>query len=192
MTRRMYNWTLAMAEHPRALWAFAFIAFIESSFFPIPPDILLIPLILAMPSRAFSIAFIAVTASVAGGIFGYFIGAFAFEAVGQPILSALGKIDSIAKFNETFNNYGLWAVIVAGVTPFPFKVITIMSGWSGFSFSIFVISAVVARSIRFFAVATLLYFFGAPIREFIEQRLGLLFTLIIVLLLGGIFAISFV
>ena len=192
MIKRMYDWTLSMSGHPRSLWVLAFVAFIESSFFPIPPDLLLIPLILAAPARAFGIALIAVVASVAGGVFGYFIGAFAFEAIGQPILASLGKIDYISGFNQKFNEYGLWAVLIAGVTPFPFKVITIMSGWTSMPFGVFVFSSLVARSLRFFAVATLLYYFGAPIRNFIEKRLGLVFTVFIFVLIAGFFMIRII
>ena len=192
MIKRMYDWTLSMSGHPRSLWVLAFVAFIESSFFPIPPDLLLIPLILAAPTRAFGIALIAVVASVAGGVFGYFIGAFAFEAVGQPILASLGKIDYISGFNQKFNEYGLWAVLIAGVTPFPFKVITIMSGWTSMPFGVFLFSSLVARSLRFFAVATLLYYFGAPIRNFIEKRLGLVFTVFIFVLIAGFFMIRII
>ena len=189
MIKRMYEWTLSMSAHPRSLWVLAFVAFVESSFFPIPPDLLLIPLILAAPTRAFRIALIAVLASVAGGVFGYFIGAFAFEAIGQPILASLGKLDYVAGFNQKFNEYGLWAVLIAGVTPFPFKVITIMSGWTSMPFGVFVFSSLVARSLRFFAVATLLYYFGAPIRNFVEKRLGLVFTVFIFVLIAGFFMI---
>lgn len=192
MIKRMYDWTLSMSGHPRSLWVLAFVAFIESSFFPIPPDLLLIPLILAAPTRAFGIALIAVVASVAGGVFGYFLGAFAFEAIGQPILASLGKIDYISGFNQKFNEYGLWAVLIAGVTPFPFKVITIMSGWTSMPFGVFLFSSLVARSLRFFAVATLLYYFGAPIRNFIEKRLGLVFTVFIFVLIAGFFMIRII
>lgn len=192
MIKRMYDWTLSMSGHPRSLWVLAFVAFIESSFFPIPPDLLLIPLILAAPTRAFGIALIAVVASVAGGVFGYFIGAFAFESIGQPILASLGKIDYISGFNQKFNEYGLWAVLIAGVTPFPFKVITIMSGWTSMPFGVFLFSSLVARSLRFFAVATLLYYFGAPIRNFIEKRLGLVFTVFIFVLIAGFFMIRII
>lgn len=192
MIKRMYDWTLSMSGHPRSLWVLAFVAFIESSFFPIPPDLLLIPLILAAPTRAFGIALIAVVASVTGGVFGYFIGAFAFEAIGQPILASLGKIDYISGFNQKFNEYGLWAVLIAGVTPFPFKVITIMSGWTSMPFGVFLFSSLVARSLRFFAVATLLYYFGAPIRNFIEKRLGLVFTVFIFVLIAGFFMIRII
>lgn len=192
MIKRMYDWTLSMAGHPRALWVLAFVAFIESSFFPIPPDLLLIPLILAAPTRAFWIASISVVASVAGGAFGYIIGAFAFETLGQPILTSLSNAESVAEFNDKFNSYGLWAVLVAGLTPFPFKVITIMSGWTGMPFGVFIVSAIAARALRFFAVAALLYYFGTPIRDFIERRLGLVFTLLVIVLIAGFFAFRFI
>ena len=191
MIHRLYTWTLSLAEHPRALWALAIVAFIESSFFPIPPDIMLIPMILAARSQAFRIALVAVVASVAGGLFGYAIGAFAFESIGQPILASLGKESSMAAFNDKFNAYGTWAVLIAGVTPFPFKVITIMSGWTGMALVPFVLSALVARALRFFAVALLLYYFGPPIRRFIERHLGLVFTAFVLILGAGFFAVRY-
>jgi membrane protein YqaA with SNARE-associated domain len=190
MLRRLYDWTLSLADHPRALWALALVSFAESSFFPIPPDLLMIPMIVAAPHRAWLIAFVTLVASVLGGLLGYAIGAFAFESVGQPILAALGKGDAMAEFNTRFNDVGFWAVLAAGVTPFPFKVITIMSGWTAMPLGIFVATSILARGLRFFVVAWLLWQFGAPIRGFIEQRLGLAFTLFIVLLLGGFMAVS--
>ena len=178
-----------MAAHPRALWVLALVAFVESSVFPIPPDVLMIPLILAQPNRAFLIAGVAMVASVAGGLLGYAIGAFAFESIGQPILEALGKGDAVAEFNTRFNDFGFWAVLVAGLTPFPYKVITIMSGWTGMPIVTFVATSILARGLRFFIVAALLWKFGAPIRDFIERRLGLVFTVFMVLLIGGFLAL---
>lgn len=185
MIRRLYDWTLRMADGRHALWALAFVSFIESSVFPIPPDVLMIPMILARPGRAWLIATVALVASVLGGLLGYAIGAFAFEQIGRPILESLGKADAMADFNQRFNNVGFWAVLMAGVTPFPFKVITIMSGWTSMSLVTFLVTSVIARGLRFFVVAWLLWKFGAPIRTFIERRLGLLFTLFIILLIGG-------
>ena len=192
MIRRLYDWTLGLAGHRHALWALAVVAFIESSFFPIPPDVLMIPMILARPNRAFLIAAIALVASVLGGLFGYAIGAFAFETLGQPILAALGKADSMAEFSQRFNDFGFWAVLTAGVTPFPFKVITIMSGWTGMPLMTFVLTSILARGLRFFIVAALLWRFGAPIRDFIEKRLGLMFTLFVILLIGGVFMVRYI
>lgn len=185
MLRRLYDRTLAYAEHRRALWALALVAFLESSVFPIPPDALMIPMILARPSRAWVVAGVALAASVLGGLLGYAIGALAWDSLGRPILEAMGKAQAMEAFNATFNEYGFWAVLVAGVTPFPYKVITIMSGWTGMPVGVFVATSVLARSIRFFAVAALLRRFGAPIRGFIEGRLGVVFTVFVLLLIGG-------
>ncbi len=189
MIRRLYDWTLSLAEHPHALWVLALVAFIESSVFPIPPDIIMIPMILARPSRAFLIAGIALIASVLGGMLGYAIGALAFEALGQPILSALGKADAMAEFSTRFNDFGFWAVLMGGVTPFPYKVVTIMSGWTAMPLGTFILTSILARGLRFFIVAALLWRFGMPIRDFIERRLGLMFTVAIALLFGGFFAV---
>ncbi|WP_390914491.1 VTT domain-containing protein [Pseudosulfitobacter sp. SM2401] len=191
MLQRLYNWTLGMAEHPRALWVLAFVAFIESSVFPIPPDVIMIPMIIARPNRAFVIAGVALVASVLGGLLGYAIGALAYDTIGQPILAALGKGDAMADFNTRFNDLGFWAVLTAGVTPFPYKVITIMSGWTGMPLGTFIATSILARAVRFFIVAALLRTFGAPIRDFIERRLGLMFTLLVVLLIGGFAAVKF-
>lgn len=192
MLKRLYDWTMSLSAHPHALWALAIVSFVESSFFPIPPDILMIPMILARPSKAFLIAFIAMVSSVAGGLFGYMIGAFFFEAIGQPMLEALGKADRALEFNERFNDMGFWPVLIAGLTPFPYKVITIMSGWAGMPLGTFIITSIVARGMRFFIVAWLLWKFGAPVRDFIEKRLGLAFTIFVLLLLGGFAAIKLI
>ena len=185
MLRRLYNWTISLARSPYALWALAAVAFVESSFFPIPPEVIMIPMIIAAPRRAFLIAGIAMVASVLGGLFGYYIGAVLFETVGQPIFDFYGKSDAVAAFSDQFNTYGAWAVLVAGVSPFPFKVITIMSGVTGLSLTVFIISAIIARTLRYFIIAALLWKFGEPIRDFIERRLGLMFIVFCVLLFGG-------
>jgi membrane protein YqaA with SNARE-associated domain len=191
MLRGLYDWTISLAAGKHALWALAIVAFVESSFFPIPPDVLMIPMIIATPRRAFLIAGVAMVASVLGGILGYAIGAFAFEQIGQPILESLGKADSMAQFNERFNDFGFWAVLVAGLTPFPYKVITIMSGWTGMPFWTFMITSIIARGGRFFIVAYLLWKYGEPIRHFIEKRLGLVLLVFVVLLFGGLYLVKF-
>ena len=191
MLRGLYDRTMRLAEGPRAMWALAVVAFVESSVFPIPPDALMIPMVIARPRRAWAIAAVATAASVAGGMAGYAIGAFAFETLGQPILQALGKADAMAAFNDRFNGVGFWAVLTAGVTPFPYKVITIMSGWTGMPLLTFVVTSIIARALRFFVVAGLLRAFGPPIREFIERRLALAFTAFVVLLAGGFVAVGY-
>ncbi|OUS20930.1 cytochrome B [Litorivita pollutaquae] len=191
MIRRLYDWTLTMADHRHALWVLAFVAFIESSVFPIPPDVIMIPMILAAPHRAWIIAGVALVASVLGGVLGYAIGAFAYDSIGQPILAAMGKAEAMEAFNTRFNDVGFWAVLAAGVTPFPYKVITIMSGWTAMPFATFMATSVLARGMRFFIVAALLYKFGAPIRDFIEKRLGMMFTLFMAALIGGFYVLKF-
>ena len=191
MLRSLYDWTLSLAAHPRALWALAFVAFVESSFFPIPPDALMIPMIIAAPRRAYIIAAVATIASVLGGLLGYAIGALAYEQIGQPILASLGKADAMIEFNQRFADLSFWPVLIAGLTPFPYKVITIMSGWTGLPLTTFIITSIIARAGRFFLVAGLLYYFGAPIRDFIEKRLGLMTVIFVVLLIGGFMAVRY-
>ena len=188
--RGLYDWTIALGRTPYALWALAAVAFVESSFFPIPPDLLLIPMIIAAPHRAWLIAGVATVASVVGGLFGYFIGAVLFDSVGAAIFDFYGKGDAVAEFNARFNEYGAWAVLIAGMTPFPYKVITIMSGWTGMPLGVFIGTSILARGLRFFIVAGLLWKYGAPMRDFIERRLGLMFTLAVVLLFGGFAAVK--
>lgn len=191
MLRKLYDMTLSWADHRYAIWILAVVAFVESSFFPIPPDILMIPMILARPSRAWLIASVALLASVLGGMLGYAIGALAYEQIGEPILQSLGKADSMAEFSQRFNDFGFWAVLTAGVTPFPYKVITIMSGWTGMPLATFIVTSIFARALRFYLVAFLLWRFGAPIKDFIEKRLPLMFTLFVLLLIGGFYAVRF-
>lgn len=190
MLRALYDWTMAQATHPRALWILAFVAFVESSVFPIPPDVLMIPMILARPKQAWLIALVALVASVAGGLLGYAIGAFAFDQIGAPMLAAMGKGAAMEAFNTRFNDFGFWPVLIAGITPFPYKVITIMSGWTGLPLGTFIVTSIIARGVRFFLIAALLYRFGAPVRDFIEKRLGLVFIVFVVLLLGGFYLVK--
>jgi membrane protein YqaA with SNARE-associated domain len=191
MLRRIYNRTMALADHPYALWWLALVAFVESSVFPIPPDVMIIPMVLARPDRAWRIALVATVASVAGGLLGYGIGALFYDTMGRPMLEALGKADSMDAFNAQFNDYSFLAVLTAGLTPFPYKVITIMSGWTGMPILTFLATSILARSLRFFIVAGLLRAFGAPIKTFIEERLGLVFTAFIVLLVGSFFLLRY-
>ena len=190
MLRGLYDWTMRLAEGRHALWALAAVAFVESSVFPIPPDVLMIPMVIARPSRAWLIAGVATAASVLGGLAGYAIGMFAYDSVGAPVLEALGKGDAMAAFNERFNGVGFWAVLAAGVTPFPYKVITIMSGWTAMPLATFLVTSLIARALRFFVVAGLLRAFGPPIREFVERRLALAFTAFVLVLFGGFAAVS--
>ena len=185
MLRALYDWTMNLAASRNAVGALAAVSFVESSIFPIPPDTLLIPMVLANRAKAWWYAGLCTLTSVIGGLAGYAIGLFLFEAVAEPLLNFYGYTDKFEQFRGTFNDWGAWAVLIAGVTPFPFKVITIASGATKLSLPIFIVASIIARSIRFFAVAGLLYVFGPPIRTFIEKRLGLVFTVSLGVLIGG-------
>ena len=185
MLRRLYDWTMGLASHRHAMWALFAVAFIESSFFPIPPDVLIIPMVLAAPTRWWRIAAVATAGSVLGGLFGYWIGAAMMDTWGHGILAFYGKEAAFADISARFDEWGGWAVLIAGVTPFPYKVITIFSGAVNLSLPVFIGVSILARALRFFVVAWLLWRYGAPIRDFIEKRLGLLFTLFVIALIGG-------
>jgi membrane protein YqaA with SNARE-associated domain len=181
----LYRWTMTQARSRHALWLLAAVAFIESSVFPIPPDALLIPMVLAAPNRAFRIALVCTVASVVGGLLGYAIGALLFEAVGRPVLELYGYLDQFAEFQARYNEWGAWIVFGAGLTPFPYKVITIASGVTHLDLATFVVASVLARGIRFFFVAGLLWWFGAPIERFVERNLAWLTVAFFGLLFGG-------
>jgi membrane protein YqaA with SNARE-associated domain len=181
---------MAQAATPYALWMLALIAFVESSVFPIPPDVLLIPMVLAMRDRAWLIAGVCTIASVAGGFLGYAIGALLFEALGQPILAFYGYLDQFAEFRMRYNAWGAWIVFFAGLTPFPYKVITIASGVTGLDLVTFGIASVLARGLRFFMVAALLWYVGPPMKRFIEANLGWLTIAFFLLLFGGFVAVK--
>ncbi|MHA1548735.1 MAG: YqaA family protein [Alphaproteobacteria bacterium] len=192
MLRRLYDGTMALAAGRNAEKALAGVAFAESSFFPIPPDLLLIPMILAERLKAWRFASVATLSSVVGGLFGYLIGAVLFEQLATPILEFYGYSARFTEFAGLYNDWGVWIVLIAGLTPFPYKVITIASGATGLGLPVFIIASILARGGRFFIVAALLYWVGPPIRTFIEKRLGLVFAAFMVLLIGGFVAVKFV
>lgn len=185
MLRKLYDRTLAIAGHRHALPGLALISFLESSVFPIPPDVLLIPMVLARRARAWLIAAVCTAASVAGAVLGYVIGYFLFEQLGVPILAFYGYEDQFADFRDFYQEWGLWFVLAAGFTPFPFKVITIASGVLALNPAVFLIGSVASRGGRFFLVAGLLWYFGPPIRRYIENNLPFLTVLFFILLFGG-------
>ena len=187
----MYDWVFSLARHRRANWALAGISFAESSFFPIPPDVLLIPMVLARRHKWIFLALLCTLSSVAGAFLGYFIGAFLYESIGEPVLEFYGKADSFDRIADWYNRWGGWGVLFAAVTPFPYKVLTIFSGATGLNLVVFAVVSVIGRGLRFFLVAWLLYYFGEPVRLFIEKRLGLMFTLGVVLLIGGFVAVRY-
>lgn len=189
MLRGLYDWTMSLAAHPRALWALAVVSFMESSFFPIPPDVMLIPMVLAQRERAWRIAAVCTISSVLGGFFGYAIGYWVYEAVGRHVLEFYGYADRYRQFQEMFAEYGLWIILVKGLTPIPYKLITIASGAAQFDLWVFAIASLVTRGARFFLVAGLLWWIGQPIRAFIERRLTLLTTVFVIALVGGFVAV---
>ena len=190
MIKAVYNWTIKLSATRYALWALAIVAFAESSFFPIPPDLLLIPLIIAKPKNAYLIAFIAMIASVLGGGLGYYIGLKLYETVGIIIINFYHAQQLFLEFQAQFNKYGAAAVLFAGVTPFPYKIITISSGIAGMPIYQFFIFSIIARGARFFIIAILLRLYGEPIRNFIERHLNLLFIVFMVLLVLGFLLIK--
>ena len=192
MIKRLYNKTMSLAGHPQAIYFLAILSFIEASFFPIPPDVMLIPMVLMSPSRAWFFALIATIFSVLGGVFGYLIGTFSYEQFAEPILFSLGKEAEMLSFSNKYNQIGLWAVITAGISPIPFKVITIMSGATSLNFAVFLGAALFSRAIRFFIVAGLLNFYGHEVKDFIERYLNWVFMLLVLLLLFGFIGLKLI
>ncbi|MBO0739889.1 MAG: DedA family protein [Hyphomicrobiaceae bacterium] len=191
MIERLYNWMMDMARHDGAPKALFCIAFVESSVFPIPPDVMLIPMVLARRSKAWAYATIATVGSVIGGVAGYAIGYYVFELIGEPILNFYGYGQKYGQMQALFDAWGPWILIAKGWTPFPYKVLTIAAGVFKMSLGSFILASIVARAMRFYLVAGLLYWFGAPIRDFIERRLTLVTTAFVVLLVGGFVAIRY-
>ncbi|MDZ4376491.1 MAG: YqaA family protein [Phenylobacterium sp.] len=191
MFRKLYEWTIRLAASRRAPASLAIISFAESSFFPIPPDVVLAPMVLARREKAFVYAAICTAASVLGGMFGYGIGLF-LEPVGIRILEFFGHPEGKAEFDALFDQYGVGFVMVAGFTPIPYKLVTIASGMAHFDFLTFIWASAVSRGARFFAVAAILKYFGPAMLKEFERRLNLYTILLLVLLVGGVVALKFV
>ena len=189
--KRLYQWMIEAAAKKNALWILGIVSFIESSFFPIPPDIMLIPMVVSQPQKAWKIAGVATFASVVGGYFGYAIGYYGYDVIAKPLLSFYGYLEQFENFKQYYNEYGAWIVFAAGITPFPYKVITIASGVVAMNLVTFGLASIVARGLRFFIVAGLLYFFGESIKKFIEKHFNLLSILFFVLLFGGFLLIKY-
>lgn len=183
--RRLYHWVLSWADHPQGTWALFLLAFAESSFFPVPPDVLLIALCLGRPRRAAWYALVCTTGSVLGGLGGYAIGMSLYDAVGRPILEFYGLMEKYGEVQDLYRRYDVWAVGIAGLTPIPYKVFTVTAGAFGISIPGFVGASIVGRGLRFGIVAALLRLWGEPAREFIDRHLGILSILFVILLVGG-------
>ncbi|WP_188054685.1 YqaA family protein [Sphingosinithalassobacter sp. CS137] len=192
MFRALYDWMLRMAHHRHAMRSMAAVSFAESSFFPIPPDVMLIPMVLARREKAYWIATVCTLASVAGGIFGYAIGYFLFDTVGQWLIGLYHLEDKVVALRALYDEWGAAVTLTAGVTPLPFKLITIANGFFSYNFAFFVILALVGRGIRFFLVAALLKRFGAPVQAFIEKRLDLFAWIFLALLAAGFAVVTII
>jgi membrane protein YqaA with SNARE-associated domain len=189
MLRRIYDWCVASADKPYALWVLGAVSFAESSFFPVPPDIMLLPMSLARPKRAWLFASLCTAASVAGGMLGYAIGAVLYDSIGHWLISLYGLGDKVEAFRAGYAEWGAWIILLKGLTPIPYKLVTITSGFAGYNIWLFVLCSIIARGGRFFLVAVLLNRYGDPIRAEIEKRLGLwVAVLAIVLVLGFVVA----
>ena len=189
--RFLYNWTLELANNPRAIWLLGFVSFIEAIFFPIPPDILLIPMILANIQKAWFYAFVATITSVMGGLVGYAVGFLAYSEIAEPLLISLGKQSAMILFSNSINENGFLIVLTAGISPIPFKVVSIMSGFTQMPLLVFLVSAMLGRATRFFVVATLLKYYGETIKSFIETYLGWLFLVFMVLIFVGTIGLDY-
>jgi len=191
MLRPLYDWTMRLAEGKGAVRALGAISFAESSFFPIPPDVVLVPVVLANRDRAFQIAAWCTLTSVLGGMLGYAIGALLYESVGQWLISLYGYADKLEAFRMAYREWGAWIILIKGLTPIPYKLVTIASGLAGYDFLWFVVLSLITRGVRFFLIAGLIKVYGEPIRAFIEKRLELVTGVFLVVLVGGFVAVKY-
>ncbi len=188
MLKSLYNWMLRLAASRRAPAALAGISFAESSFFPVPPDVMLAPMVLAEPQRAWSYATICTVASVAGGLLGYAIGALLYDSVGKWIIDLYGYQGGVEAFRRAYAEHGHWIILLKGLTPIPFKLVTITSGFAGYDLVMFVLLSALTRGLRFFAVAGLLNRFSGPIRHMLDRHLTLIAIVIGIAFVGGLVA----
>jgi membrane protein YqaA with SNARE-associated domain len=190
MLKRIYDWCVAAADKPYALWILAAVAFAESSFFPVPPDIMLLPMSLARPKRAWLYASVCTAASVLGGVLGYAIGALLYDSVGHWLITLYGLGDKVEAFRTSYAEWGAWIILLKGLTPIPYKLVTITSGFAGYNIWLFVLFSIITRGGRFFIAAVLLNRYGEWIRVRVEQNLGLAVATLAVVLVGG-FVVAF-
>jgi len=188
LLRRMYDWCIEAAHKPHAMWTMGALAFAESSFFPVPPDVMLIPMALARPQRAYVMALWCTIASVAGGLVGYAIGALLYDSVGQWLIQLYGYGNKVDAFRAAYAQWGAWIILLKGLTPIPYKIVTITSGFANYNLGLFIVFSIIARGTRFFVLAFILHRYGEPAREIIEKRLGLWVTLGAAVVVIGIVA----
>ncbi|MBM3509361.1 MAG: DedA family protein [Alphaproteobacteria bacterium] len=191
MFDRMYRWAMRTAQHPQALKWLGVISFAESSFFPIPPDVVLAPMVLARRHQAFLIATICTVTSVAGGVFGWAIGYFLYDTLGAWLIRLYGLQQSAEAYHAWYAEWGAWVILIKGLTPIPYKLVTIASGLAKFDIWIFIAASIVTRGARFYLIAALLWKFGPPIQDFIEKRLNLVGWVFLIALVGGFVAVKY-
>ena len=192
MFRGLYDWVMRLARHRHAIRYMGAVSFAESSFFPIPPDVMLVPMVLARRDQAWLIATVCTVTSVLGGIVGYGIGYFLYDTIGQWLINLYGLQKGAGEFQHWYDQWGAALILAKGLTPIPFKLVTIVSGFAQFNFGMFVLTATITRGIRFFAVAALLRHYGEPIQDFIEKRLTLVATTFLIVLVAGFAAVTLV
>ncbi len=190
MLRKLYDWVIAYSAKPSAPWALGIVAFAESSIFPVPPDVLQVPMTLARPEMAWRYALIATLSSVAGGLLGYAIGSLLYDSVGKFLIDLYGYGDKVDSFRAAYAHYGHWVILLKGLTPIPFKLVTITSGFANYNLFWFVVLSFITRGARFFILAAILHYYGPTAREFIERRLGLVtLGLLAVVVIGLVVAV---
>ncbi len=189
--RRLYDWVMRLAQHRHAIPAMGVVSFAESSFFPIPPDVMLVPMVLANRQKAFTIAAVCTVTSVLGGLLGYAIGYYFFETIGAWVVKTYGLQAGLEKFRHQYAEWGVWVILIKGLTPIPYKLVTIASGAAHFDLFTFVWASIVTRGARFFIVSALLWKYGEPIRTFIEQRFTLVSWAFLIALVGGFVVVKY-
>ncbi|MEX0841486.1 MAG: YqaA family protein [Xanthobacteraceae bacterium] len=192
MIRRLYNWCIAAAGKPHASWIMGTVSFVESSFFPVPPDVMLIPMSLARPDRAYFYATLCTVTSVAGGLLGYFIGAYLYDSLGLWLMQLYGYGSKIEAFREAYREWGAWIIVLKGMTPIPYKIVTIASGFTNYPILPFILLSFIARGMRFYFVAFLLSRYGTRARAILEERLEFWVTVGAIVLVAGIIAAVYI
>jgi membrane protein YqaA with SNARE-associated domain len=190
MFKRLYDWTLSLAARPSAPYALGAVSFAESSFFPIPPDVVLAPMVLAQPKKAYNYAAICTAMSVIGGLAGYAIGVYFWDTIGQWLISLYGGKDKIDSLLALYREYGALLILIKGLTPIPYKFVTIASGIAGYDLFWFVVLSIITRGARFFGVAALLTHFGGPIKAMMDKHGGLIMGVVLVSIVGGFFLVK--
>ncbi|MFC0218469.1 YqaA family protein [Pseudochelatococcus lubricantis] len=192
MFRRLYDWVLTLSGSRHAIWALAAVSFAESSFFPVPPDVLLLPMALAKPNRALLYAGVCTVSSVLGGLLGYAIGALLYDSIGQWLISAYGYGENLEAFRQAYAQYGEWIILIKGITPIPYKLVTITSGFAGYDLMWFTILSIITRGARFYLLAGLLHRYGNPIRQIVEEHFGLVLGVLAVFVVAGFVGVRYV